>query len=226
MLLRNSIAKTKRFFQRTVESFKSLLSGGYEKLPKTPTCNTCSCTGGVNVHSHRSFGEMDNFYGDFVANRWDSSDPERGKQQPIGQEEIYGGSFLKFEKQSPVKIRNEERRRETGKEIRRVDSRKSHGGGGGEMGFQSLSESNVKEGEGYLVVVQKLKELEMMDASDIEHVLDIEEVIHYYSRLTCPAYLDIVNRFFMEMYSDFFLPHPPSSSSSSVNNHHSRRPKF
>ncbi|XP_043725334.1 uncharacterized protein LOC122671913 [Telopea speciosissima] len=216
MLLRNSIAKTKRFFHKTVESFKSLLSGGYEKLPKKPPFNSCSCSGGADFYSHRSFGELDNFYGDFT-NRWDSSDPEKDKkrnekklphisdkQQPIDHE----GSFLKFGKQSPAKIRDEERRREPGKEMRRENS---HGRGREEMGS-------------HLVVVQKLKELEMMDASDIEHVLDIEEVIHYYSRLTCPAYLDIVNNFFMEMYSDFFLPQP--SSSSSVNYNQSRRYKF
>ncbi|CAN0901585.1 hypothetical protein LINGRAHAP2_LOCUS21499 [Linum grandiflorum] len=60
-------------------------------------------------------------------------------------------------------------------------------------------------------VARKLKELEMMDTSDVDHVLDIEEVLHYYSRLSCPEYLDIVDKFFMDVYSEFF-----SSSSSST----------
>jgi hypothetical protein len=55
-------------------------------------------------------------------------------------------------------------------------------------------------------VAQKLKELEMMDVSNVEHVLDVEEVLHYYSRLTCPAYLDIVDKFFMDMYAEFIAP--------------------
>ncbi|THF98523.1 hypothetical protein TEA_001166 [Camellia sinensis var. sinensis] len=50
----------------------------------------------------------------------------------------------------------------------------------------------------------------MVDKSNIEHVLDIEEVLHYYSRLTCPAYVDIVDKFFMDIWtrpllSGFFL---------------------
>ncbi|KAJ1393511.1 hypothetical protein SESBI_34874 [Sesbania bispinosa] len=54
------------------------------------------------------------------------------------------------------------------------------------------------------MVEKKLRELEMLDMSNVDYVLDIEEVLHYYSRLTCPAYLEIVDKFFMEMYSEFF----------------------
>lgn len=64
--------------------------------------------------------------------------------------------------------------------------------------------------EGY-VLAQKMKELEMMDVNDVDHVLDIEEVLHLYSRLKSPVYLDIVNNFFMDMYSEFFLPQPSTS---------------
>ena len=46
------------------------------------------------------------------------------------------------------------------------------------------------------MVEQKLRELEMLDMNNVEYVLDIEEVLHYYSRLTCPAYLEIVDKFF------------------------------
>ena len=52
------------------------------------------------------------------------------------------------------------------------------------------------------LVQQKLKELEMVDRSNIEHVLDIEEVLYYYSRLTCSAYIDIVDKFLMEIYAE------------------------
>jgi hypothetical protein len=69
----------------------------------------------------------------------------------------------------------------------------------------SSSKHITCEGRSFLVA-QKLKELEMMDVSNVEHVLDVEEVLHYYSRLTCPAYLDIVDKFFMDMYAEFIAP--------------------
>ncbi|MED6165648.1 hypothetical protein PIB30_101688, partial [Stylosanthes scabra] len=58
------------------------------------------------------------------------------------------------------------------------------------------------------VMEKKLRELEMLETRDrVEHVLDIEEVIHYYSRLNCPLYIEIVDKFFMEIYTDFFAEH-------------------
>ncbi|MED6167841.1 hypothetical protein PIB30_006490 [Stylosanthes scabra] len=66
-------------------------------------------------------------------------------------------------------------------------------------------------------VEKKLRELEMLETRDrVEHVLDIEEVIHYYSRLNCPFYIEIVEKFFMEIYTDFFDGHvnsPPRTHS-------------
>lgn len=54
--------------------------------------------------------------------------------------------------------------------------------------------------KGVHVLAQKMKEMEMMDnVGDVEHLLDIEEALHYYSRLTSPVYLDIVDKFFMDM---------------------------
>jgi hypothetical protein len=49
----------------------------------------------------------------------------------------------------------------------------------------------------------KMKELDMNDSSDVEQVLDIEEALHYYSRLKSPVYLDIVDKFFTDMHSEF-----------------------
>ncbi|CAL5331080.1 unnamed protein product [Camellia sinensis] len=62
-----------------------------------------------------------------------------------------------------------------------------NGGGGGYM----LSE-NMRE----------------MDMNDADHVLDIEEVLHNYLCLTCLVYLDIVDNFFVDMYSEFLIPKP------------------
>ncbi|KAG8379952.1 hypothetical protein BUALT_Bualt07G0143100 [Buddleja alternifolia] len=65
-------------------------------------------------------------------------------------------------------------------------------------------------------LAQKMKELEMMDVNDVDHVLDVEEVLHYYSRLTCPAYQEIVDKFFMDMHSGFNTPQPCTSVNSSM----------
>ncbi|KAJ0745452.1 hypothetical protein HanPI659440_Chr10g0398811 [Helianthus annuus] len=55
------------------------------------------------------------------------------------------------------------------------------------------------------LVTRKLKELEMMDQNNVDLVVDIEEVLHYYSRLTCPVYRDIIEKFFVDMYSGTFV---------------------
>ncbi|KAF8393365.1 hypothetical protein HHK36_021608 [Tetracentron sinense] len=200
MLLRNSISHTKKFFRKTLQNFKSFIYGGYQKLPKTPPFNPFSCGGDMNIH--QSFRELDNFYTDF-SNRWESVEDKskkRNKNKIMSakqsmEEDAYEGSFMKFAKWSPVKSKLEVRREE-GKKMRSTHEGGSEG--------ESCSHC-VREGRSYLVT-QKLKELEMMDANNMDHVLDIEEVLHYYSRLTCPVYVDIVNKFFMEMYSEFLLP--------------------
>ncbi|XP_021628075.1 uncharacterized protein LOC110626468 [Manihot esculenta] len=56
-----------------------------------------------------------------------------------------------------------------------------------------------KKDEGGYVLAKMMKELEMMDRSDMEHMWDVEEALHYYSRLRSPAYVDIVDKFFTDM---------------------------
>lgn len=46
-----------------------------------------------------------------------------------------------------------------------------------------------------LELARKIKEMETADAGDVEQILDIEEALHYYSRLKSPVYVD--------MYDDF-----------------------
>ncbi|PQM35185.1 uncharacterized protein Pyn_22646 [Prunus yedoensis var. nudiflora] len=55
-------------------------------------------------------------------------------------------------------------------------------------------------------LAKRMKEFEMVDTSDVEQVLDVEEALHYYSRLKSPVYVDIVDKFFLDMYSDFSVP--------------------
>lgn len=59
-------------------------------------------------------------------------------------------------------------------------------------------------------LAKKMRELEMMDhVGDMEHLLDVEEALYYYSRLKSPVYIDIVDSFFNGMHKDF--PNPSAS---------------
>ncbi|KAK3426615.1 hypothetical protein EUGRSUZ_F03026 [Eucalyptus grandis] len=71
------------------------------------------------------------------------------------------------------------------------------------------------EDGGFLVLAQKMKELELMDLGDVEHLLDLEEALHYYSHLTSPVFLDIVHKFFMEIYSEFSTVREPIRTNNS-----------
>lgn len=107
------------------------------------------------------------------------------------------GNFVNYEMQNAVKNTQEERAREENNNL------------------ESYLRSTSTSGRGY-VFVETMKELEIMDMNDVDHVLDIEEILHYYSRLTCPVYLDLVDTFFMDMYSEFILPQPSASINSSM----------
>ncbi|KAJ9551147.1 hypothetical protein OSB04_015192 [Centaurea solstitialis] len=56
------------------------------------------------------------------------------------------------------------------------------------------------------LMTKRLKELETVDRDNVDHVLDIQEIMHCYSLLTCPAYCEMVEKFFSEMYSEVFNP--------------------
>lgn len=195
MLLKTSFSYTKKFFQRTLQTFKSLLPGGYQRLPKTPPFNpfrsSFCCRGGAAAHInvHPSCEELDKFYTELIADQWGYSDnkerkrsKKKKKNQEDQHEEIYSraGSFMNLPKSKMVNTNKDH-------EIERREDR-SH------------------------LVAQKLRELEMMDMGNVDHVLDIEEVLHYYSRLTCPAYLHMVDKFFMDIFSEFFSPSSTTAS--------------
>ncbi|KDP33670.1 hypothetical protein JCGZ_07241 [Jatropha curcas] len=211
MLLKSSFSNTKKFFQKTLQSFKSFFSGSsYEKMPKTLSpYNPYS-----NVQTRFNKNDLDNFYTDF-SDRWDT---DKGKEMnkgnkkkieqprpssPAKQEKSDGlnGSFMKFSKKSPVKTY--------------ISNNKGKGFQRGKRLVENSSNYSVKDDGRSFLVAQKLRELEMMDVSNVDHVLDIEEILHYYSRLTCPAYLDIVDNFFMEMYAEIFVQ--PAGTPRSVN---------
>ncbi|XP_049414168.1 uncharacterized protein LOC125876922 [Solanum stenotomum] len=68
---------------------------------------------------------------------------------------------------------------------------------------KKYEEKRIRDERSYLVA-QKLNELKMLENYKDEHALDIEQVLYYYSRLTCPAYVEIVDNFFMQIYSELF----------------------
>ncbi|KAI3754254.1 hypothetical protein L1987_54033 [Smallanthus sonchifolius] len=68
----------------------------------------------------------------------------------------------------------------------------------------SSRESSREREETRCLVAKRLKELEILDRNNVDHIHDIQEVLHIYSRLTCPTYCEIIEKFFMEMYSEVF----------------------
>ncbi|KAI5680530.1 hypothetical protein M9H77_01757 [Catharanthus roseus] len=191
----------KKFFQKTIDSVKSFLSGGYQRLPKSPPCNSFPCVGGrsMELKYSTSYKELDKVY---TANiQWDND--EKNTKNGIKKYDMNSAAVVSKDEDRGVSnnlIKRSKAKTEESKRRKMVYEGKK---------FQDLSISKgVREEKGFLVA-KKLKELEMLDKTNVEHVLDIEEILHYYSRLTCPAYLDIVDSFFMEMYSELLSGKTP-----------------
>lgn len=239
MILR-TISNTKKFFQKTVESFKSFLSGGYERLPKNSPCSSFPCGGGSTRHQVKythSYREMLNecyhpdssIQRDVVGAHPEQTNKARSKVD-THPEHTNKARGKKKDSSTAVVSRNESRVRDS------LMNYANHAGGPGNNFFQVDRKENPKKkkilyqgkrcpdfsstrglkGGRSFLVEKRLKELEMLDKSNVEHVLDIEEVLHYYSRLTCPAYVDIVDSFFMDMYAEL-LNGQQASSRQSIN---------
>ncbi|KAI8026037.1 hypothetical protein LOK49_LG02G00967 [Camellia lanceoleosa] len=130
--------------------------------------------------------------------QWQSDNYKVMKNKELMNEaDTTSGSFTKFEDKNALK--NECKVRE--KEEKKIGNI-SQGKGG-----KACSQIG-NGGRGGSMLAEKMRELEMMDMNDVDHVLDMEEVLHNYSRLTCPVYLDIVDNFFVDMYSEFLIPKP------------------
>ncbi|KAK1376015.1 hypothetical protein POM88_032208 [Heracleum sosnowskyi] len=82
----------------------------------------------------------------------------------------------------------------------------------------SVTRSTAKDLNG---MSNSRKDERTRDVYNKDHVMDIEEALHYYSLITCPVYQDIVDRFFMDIYSEFLLPHPSASIHNSTRRLHS-----
>lgn len=116
-----------------------------------------------------------------------SKEPRKGTT-----EDARRGNFAKCAVQSPAKSEQQEKEKKTNKESSQI----------GEM--EKSCWKNTNGGEGHGLTAQKMKDLEMMEAGDVDQVLDVEEALHYYSRLTSPVYLDLVDKFVMDIYSQQF----------------------
>ncbi|XP_074280968.1 uncharacterized protein LOC141605936 [Silene latifolia] len=208
MLLRNSISNTKKFFLKTIDNFKSFLSkdNAYEKIPKTPKIEACS-------------KELDNFYVEFTS-QWDSHKGKlrnRAHRKPRRSQEVYTKldqqkNYAAKENVAPViasqSFEFHPQKLADGDTVKRVTkvrndyvtSRSPTNVVQDEFCAKSVKESRVN------MISQKLKELELMDKGNVDYKMDIEEVLHYYSRLTCPAYMDIVDKFIKEICTEFLGP--------------------
>ncbi|KAL2338080.1 hypothetical protein Fmac_012526 [Flemingia macrophylla] len=191
MLLRETIRKTKFFFRKSFRNFWSFFYGEYQKLPRYLSFNPFLCKIG-NAQTQSS----DQFYNEF----YDMLQSDLSRIKMYGsknmsrsamQDAAYNGSFKCFAKQSP---QNKERALEKNN---------------GNSPLRKKDSNSQNMNKGAHVLAQKMKALDMMDASDLEHVLDIEEALHYYSRLKSPIYLDIVDKFFIDIQSEeISVPQP------------------
>ncbi|KAI3701458.1 hypothetical protein L6452_26550 [Arctium lappa] len=160
--------KTKKFFKRSFQTVKSYFSEGYQRLPRTPSYNSC----------HRTSFRLENIYSEFIdqlevvdrimATTWEKN-----------------ADSLKNKKPSLLIDHQEVNRRKQQKHE--------------EMSSRERDEKRC-------LMTRRLKELEIADRDNVDHVLDIQEIMHCYSLLTCPAYCEMVEKFLSEMYSEIFNP--------------------
>lgn len=68
---------------------------------------------------------------------------------------------------------------------------------------KKYEEKRIRDERSYLVT-QKLNKLKMLENYKDEYAPDIEQLIYYYSRLTCTTYVEIVDKFFMQIYFELF----------------------
>ncbi|XP_057967881.1 uncharacterized protein LOC131157613 [Malania oleifera] len=205
MLLRKTICKTRNFLHKTLKNLESLIIGEYQKLPKTPPFNPFSCSRSSSLKIH----QLDHVYADVSSQGESDQDIARTRKkkkkrimssdEPMKDEDSCNESHMKSGKQ-PL-VQNKQKEKGDKKKSKGISTKE------GKRGEPSCKNANG----GAYVLAQKMKELEKMDGGDLNHGLDIEEVLHYYSLLKSPVYLDIVDNFFTDMYSDFF--HPRTSGS-------------
>lgn len=198
MFLKKTMQKTKNFLQKTLQNLRNFLFGSYDKIPRTLFLNPLSCSS-VNQRSHH----LDHIYPEFSnANQLSFSDQDVHHEADRSMKKI-----VSIDANHSTEVISSSY--ETTDEMMKQEVAPKEPQPSTSTSFQYA----ITNGGAYLLA-QKMKELEMLDVGDVDHTLDVEEALHYYSRLTCPTYVDIVNKFFMDMYADFHHPQPSISSSS------------
>ncbi|XP_041019389.1 uncharacterized protein LOC121261210 [Juglans microcarpa x Juglans regia] len=197
MMLRDTIDKTKILFCETLQNLKFFFSDRYQKFPKLPSFDPFSCGCGS---CNRGDRQRDQFYIDFC-DEWEAN---LGKAKKSYNTSIVASEEPRKEedaKQSPAKSKQEV----VAKEMKTKESPQIG------KGDEACSKKRNGKGNG---LAQKMKDLEMMEAGDVEQVLDVEEALHYYSRLTSPVYLDLVDKFFTDVYTEYSVPQASSINTS------------
>lgn len=208
---RRLFSRLRRFLHhRTVEPIKDLLLGGYQKLPKASSFLGLACRepkiyesflthqsshSDFYVESMKESGQLNKPNDDNSA-QTESAPPGDGR---VREDIMVIGSFLNF-----GNIRNGRLvdKNGGGEGMGSIDSRKARDGSDkmkSEIPSPSAS-SNLAElkAEACAIFEQRLKEM-VMEHDDPQDWLDIQEFLYYYSRLTCPFYIDMVNNFFMDI---------------------------
>ena len=196
-MLKRSIHKVKNVFHRRLLNIKSLVSKRYNQLSRAPSFKSIpSC------NSTRKILQVDILYRDI------SEESEADHDEVV---EAKKSSSVTKSIQKEWNVSNRSVRSNAEKSTSKSTREE-----------RVKEEKKIARGRGR-VLAEKIKELEMVDAYDDDHIMDIEEALHHYSLLTCPAYQDIVDNFFMDMYSEFLLPEPSASINNSMRRLHSMR---
>jgi len=205
MLLKKSMLKTKSFILKTLQNLRSFLFAGYEKISRTLLLNPLSCSS-IGQRSH----QPDQIYSQYTNQSVPDHNEDNGYHMIKQIIDVVPSTEaltpnISMNHSSGVLTSSYESmaKKQAGADQRKMEPTSSR-----------CSFSRFQNGVSY-TLAQKMKELEMMDLSDGDHSLDVEEALHYYSRLTCPVYVDIVNKFFMDMYAEFLFPQPSISTISS-----------
>ncbi|KAK4754016.1 hypothetical protein SAY87_002120 [Trapa incisa] len=199
MLQRESFKKkSKKFLKRTLHSLKHLvLFDGYQKLRGSPSFRGMACASCRELCCRGSPRTRDSYVGG-SSGKWSLAEESypgfSGRWTQIEGAKVEGkdlasGSII------AEKMVYGPKEEEEAMKVEKVKMGSSH--------HSPPPPPSQRGGGGGLVLAKKMKELEMMEVGDMEHVLDVEEAIHYYSRITSPIYAGIVDKFFMDMYFDF-----------------------
>lgn len=206
--------KSKKLIKRTLHSLKHfLLFDGYQKLHRSSSFRALACASCRDLVGK--------------APQTEESYPGYGGKWALA-EESYPGFSRRWAQMEGFKEDGEEDEPSGSNTTeKKVDVPKEEEGA---MKVEKVKVGNSRpppslrggEAEGF-VLARKMKELEMMEVGDMEHALDIEEALHYYSRITSPVYAGIVDKFFMDMYFDFSPSLAPQAQRPVARNSRQRR---